>query len=246
MTLNKGFAAMSLLLACSTISLAAGTIATETKTGTEAEFKADLQEVQQEVRELLKTLHLTPLQYYTLLESYKGRLVKADKVVYNGALEHVESLLKETPGDAKLCFKKGTLLARMGSNSEAVEAFSQAEVKDPGKAVYPLNKAYAYSAMGQYDKALAEAGKAIEMDKDASGFPYHGRFGIYMQMKDYKNAAKDLSKFLELVKDEKFKATAVRQGCRDLVVGQGLIVKGCPKKDHYITSGAVQMDVVGR
>ncbi len=239
--MNKCLITLSSLCLFIGVSSACSGDACKARTGTEAEFKADLQEVQQEVRELLKTLHLTPLQYYTLLENYKGRLVKADKVVYNGALEHVETLLKETPGDVKLCFKKGTLLSRMGRNAEAVEAFAQAEAKDPSNSMYPLNKAYSYSNMGQYDKALAEAGKAIELDKDATGFPYHGRFGIYVEMKDYKKAAKDLSKFLEVVKDEKFKATVIRQGCRDLVVGQGMLVKGCPKKDYYINSGAVQM-----
>jgi tetratricopeptide (TPR) repeat protein len=195
--------------------------------GTDANLAAEVHGVQKEVNELIKNLKLTPRQYYTLFTAYHGRMDLADRDVYSGALEYINSALKKS-ATAELYAQKAGALSMLGRNREAIDSYTMAMKRDPANPQYPMNRASAYLDLKEYEKALADAAKAIELDHDAAGFPYHTRYRIYREMSDYNNAAKDLSSFLAITTDKKFRRNVMKTDCFFLVTQQGRQVKGCP------------------
>jgi tetratricopeptide (TPR) repeat protein len=89
------------------------------------------------------------------------------------------------------------LYQRAGKYQEALQTLNDQHVLFPDEDIYQ-NRALAYVALGQYDKALADSTKSIKMMDTPRPGPYFNRALVYEKLGRYKEAIADCKKVLEI------------------------------------------------
>jgi tetratricopeptide (TPR) repeat protein len=83
--------------------------------------------------------------------------------------------------------------------AEAIRCYTEAIKLDPAGAEYYCDRGAAYGREKEYEKALIDFTKAIELEEDTSSYLWRGF--VYDKMKEYPKAVADLTKSLELDKN---------------------------------------------
>lgn len=81
--------------------------------------------------------------------------------------------------------------------ADAIVAFSQAIERDSENSAAFLGRSFAYSALGDFSRALGDSTKVVELAPD-SPIAYLSRGGVYGHLNSYQNAIDDYSKAIEL------------------------------------------------
>lgn len=81
------------------------------------------------------------------------------------ALGKADELLQRHPNDLALTAVKADFLLRLKRGKEAVQLLSAAQKAAPQDANFPRLRAQAWMSLGQYDKALSDAQRALELDE---------------------------------------------------------------------------------
>jgi tetratricopeptide (TPR) repeat protein len=127
-----------------------------------------------------------------------------------GALSEFEKAAEVLPDQGTHWIWIGVLNDALGEPVEAEEAFERARPLFESEYEYLLQRAQAYSRVGDVDAALADADQAIALDLD-SGTGYYVRHSIHIAREDYASAYADLEQAAALAHkagDVQLEATA--------------------------------------
>lgn len=92
---------------------------------------------------------------------------------------------------------EGNQLMKNEKYQEAIQCYTKAMELDSANAVFPCNRAAAYSKMGNHQKAIEDCQKALSLDPDYG--KAYGRMGLsYHSLNDLQKAKESYTKALEL------------------------------------------------
>ncbi|XP_029187909.1 small glutamine-rich tetratricopeptide repeat-containing protein alpha-like [Acropora millepora] len=92
---------------------------------------------------------------------------------------------------------EGNQLMKSEKYQEAIQCYTKAMELDSANAVFPCNRAAAYSKMGNHQKAIEDCQKALSLDPDYG--KAYGRMGLsYHSLNDLQKAKESYTKALEL------------------------------------------------
>jgi Flp pilus assembly protein TadD len=100
---------------------------------------------------------------------------------------------------AKTYFDQGHKEAENGDFQKAIPDYTEAIRLAPDYAIAYLNRAMAYNKLDQYDNAISDFTKVIELKPDALTYFYRGL--VYNELKQYGNAISDFTKAIQLKPD---------------------------------------------
>ncbi|MCP4261512.1 MAG: tetratricopeptide repeat protein [Planctomycetes bacterium] len=106
--------------------------------------------------------------------------------------------------EAKDYYDRGVVRLEKGETDDAISVFTKAIKKRPGYGMAHYYRAMAYLYEKEYDKAIADHTKAIEIDEQRFAVAYAERALIYYIKKDYDKAWEDVHKAQSLGQEVRF------------------------------------------
>jgi len=91
---------------------------------------------------------------------------------YQQALRHYEDALSQLPDAAHYVRAKARTLMQLGRHDEALQWFNQAVELQPFFGGAYANRGILYDRMGEYDLAVADYEKALELDENIAEGPH--------------------------------------------------------------------------
>ena len=85
---------------------------------------------------------------------------------YQQALEHYDAALQEDPQLLPAMRGQARSLMQMGKNQEALEIFNEVIYREPNFAPSYANRGILHDRMGNYEQAIADYEKSIELDAE--------------------------------------------------------------------------------
>jgi len=119
---------------------------------------------------------------------------------FKDALKYADEAHDRYPRDPAFLYLRGITLNALGKYSKAINDFSMAlAASEYNKDIYKiyLNRAVAYHNLLEYELAMADFTKSIELN-DTVASAYHGRAMLNYEIKDYAAAVKDFNKVITL------------------------------------------------
>jgi tetratricopeptide (TPR) repeat protein len=119
---------------------------------------------------------------------------------YKDALKYADEAHDLYPRDPAFLYLRGITLNALGKFSRALNDFSMAlAASEDKKDIYKiyLNRAVAYHNLLEFEMAMADFTKSIELN-DTVASAYHGRAMLNYEIKDYDAAIKDFNKVIML------------------------------------------------
>lgn len=119
---------------------------------------------------------------------------------YKEALRYADEAHDRYPADPWFLYLRGITLNALGKYSKALNDFSMAiAAADDKKDIYKiyLNRAVAYHNLLEYELAMADFTRSIELN-DTVASAYHGRAMLNYEIKDYAAAIDDFNKVVNL------------------------------------------------
>jgi len=115
------------------------------------------------------------------------------------ALRFADDAIKKYPKDPDFLYLRGIINNSAGRYGKAVDDFTAALESDKNGERYKiyLNRGVAYHFMLDFESAMSDFTKAIELN-DTAASVYQGRAMLHYEMKDYTAAVEDFNKVLEL------------------------------------------------
>lgn len=105
---------------------------------------------------------------------------------------------------------EGNQLMKEEKYKEAIQCYTKAMELDAANAVFPCNRAAAYSKMGEHQKAIADCQKALILDPNYG--KAYGRMGLsYHNLNNLEKAKESYAKALELEPGSTFYQTSLSQ-----------------------------------
>ncbi|MEA5534145.1 tetratricopeptide repeat-containing serine protease family protein [Crocosphaera sp. XPORK-15E] len=147
---------------------------------------------------LEKVIEIDPKIYLAWYE--KARILRYELQKYPESLTALDKALELQPQEAKLYGLRGTILGDLERDPEAEEAYTEAIKLKPNADSY-LGRAFARQEWGDYEGAIADATKAIELQPNYS-LGYTTRAMNYWQQGiDISAALKDINTAIQLDPD---------------------------------------------
>jgi tetratricopeptide (TPR) repeat protein len=118
------------------------------------------------------------------------------------AMRYADEAIKKYPHDQDFLYLRGIINNSTGRYGKALDDFTTALESGKNGALYKiyLNRGIAYQYLQEYDSAMTDFTRAIEL-KDTAASVYQGRAMLHYEMKDYSAAVNDFNKVLELGKE---------------------------------------------
>jgi tetratricopeptide (TPR) repeat protein len=115
------------------------------------------------------------------------------------ALRYADDAIKKYPNDPDFLYLRGIINNSAGRYGKAVDDFSAALGSEKNENLYKiyLNRGVAYHYLLEYESAMTDFTKAIELN-DTAASVYQGRAMLHYEMKDYAAAVDDFNKVLDL------------------------------------------------
>jgi tetratricopeptide (TPR) repeat protein len=115
------------------------------------------------------------------------------------SLRFADEALKRYPQDPDFLYLRGIINNSTGKYGKALDDFSDALTSAKQEDLYKiyLNRGISYHYLLEYDQAMSDFSKAIELN-DTAASVYHGRAMLNYEMKDYAAAVQDFNKVIGL------------------------------------------------
>ena len=115
------------------------------------------------------------------------------------ALRYADDAIKKYPKDPDFLYLRGIINNSTGRYGKALDDFAAALESAKSGELYKiyLNRGIAYQYLQEYESAMTDLTKAIELN-DTAASVYQGRAMLHYEMKDYSAAVDDFNKVLEL------------------------------------------------
>jgi len=115
------------------------------------------------------------------------------------ALRFADDAVKKYPKDPDFLYLRGIINNSAGRYGKAADDFTAALESGKNGELYKiyLNRGVAYHFMVDYESAMSDFTKALELN-DTAASVYQGRAMLHYEMKDYTAAVEDFNKVLEL------------------------------------------------
>ena len=125
----------------------------------------------------------------------------ADQGEYQAAYVEIQQAIEAKPGQADLYLLKGVLAEILGMQTEATQAYQQAEAASQNQATFLIAKANEYLRFGRYDQAIDDATSALQLDPQQA--PAYLILGQASEGKgDYQSALTNYRKADELATEQ--------------------------------------------
>lgn len=157
-----------------------------------------LKEYPKALDDLSKAIRINPSES----NSYALRAkILEEKSEFFKALEDYDQAIQLSLDPSKKSYyyyQKGFLLRKIGRYHEALNAQEKAVLLAPNHPFSYNNRGQAYGDLKQYEEAIADYSKSIELNNPELHNPYNGRALVYNSMGQYELAMQDANKSLEL------------------------------------------------
>lgn len=158
---------------------------------------ANLGKQNEAIRDYTKAMELNP----KLAEAYNGRGYAYSKLgQYDQAIADYTKSCELIPNFSYAYNNRGSTYLLSGKYQEAIEDFSRVAEMDP---TFPYlhftykKRGYAYAQLQDYEKALNDCTRSLELKNDYAD-AYYCRGYVYYLCGDYENSLNDLQKAIEL------------------------------------------------
>jgi tetratricopeptide (TPR) repeat protein len=165
---------------------------------TEADAELDKSNFDEALRKVERALALSP----RYVKAWEKRIIiyyQMDNI--KEASKYVDEAINEFPSEGELFYLRGLINLDRKKYYKAVNDFNKAldyKSVDPYK-VY-LNRAVANTSLQEYDLAIDDLTKSIELNSDNAS-AYHSRGMVYYELKDYEQAVRDFTQAINLSQD---------------------------------------------
>ena len=114
----------------------------------------------------------------------------------------LDNLLESTPDNTNALSNRGSLKVNVGDLWGAIEDYSAAITVDHANPTHFINRSRAYQALCQYDKALTDCNRALELSPQTPKHWVVFRSEIRANQGDYRGQIRDITYALKIAKHE--------------------------------------------